>query len=231
MWTRKMAKKSKRYEQCKKLYDGEKSYSLREGVELLKNFPKAKFNESVEVVMKLSIDPKRSDQMLRGSISLPKGIGKELRVVVFAKGEKAEEARKAGAVETGVEELVKKVEAGWMDFDVAIATPDMMRQIGKLGRVLGPQGKMPSPKSGTVTDNIGEAVKEFKAGKIEYRNDAGGNVHALIGKLSFSTEDLVANIESFINHVLASRPASAKGTFVQKTIISSTMSPGIKVGV
>ncbi|HCN20127.1 MAG TPA: 50S ribosomal protein L1, partial [Planctomycetia bacterium] len=130
-----MAKKSKGYEQCKKLYDGEKSYSLREGVELLKNFPKAKFNESVEVVMKLSIDPKRSDQMLRGSISLPKGIGKELRVVVFAKGEKAEEARKAGAVETGVEELVKKVEAGWMDFDVAIATPDMMRQIGKLGRV------------------------------------------------------------------------------------------------
>ncbi|MFQ5861772.1 MAG: 50S ribosomal protein L1 [Candidatus Brocadiales bacterium] len=222
---------SKRYIECKKLYDTRNKYLLKEGIELLKSFPKTKFDESVEVVMKLGIDPKRSDQMLRGSISLPKGIGKELRVVVFARGEKAEEAKKAGAVEAGAEELIKKIEGGWMDFDVAIAAPEMMRQIGKLGRLLGPQGKMPSPKSGTVTDSIGEAVKEFKAGKIEYRNDAGGNVHALAGKLSFSTEDLVANIESFVSHIVASKPASAKGTYVQKVTISSTMSPGINVVV
>lgn len=226
-----MAERSKRYSQCRKLYDDKKKYSLTEAIELLKSLPKTKFDESVEIVMKLGIDPKHSDQMLRGSISLPRGIGKELRVVVFAKGEKAEEAKRAGAVEVGEAELIKKVEGGWMDFDVAIATPDMMRLIGKLGRVLGPQGKMPSPKSGTVTDNVEEAVREFKAGKIEYRNDAGGNVHALVGKLSFSAEDLVDNIESFINHIVASKPASAKGTFVQKTTISSTMSPGIKVAV
>ncbi|MEE9584069.1 MAG: 50S ribosomal protein L1 [Candidatus Brocadiales bacterium] len=226
-----MAKRGKRYVESKKSYDSKKKYPLKEGIEILKGFPRTKFDESVEVVMKLGIDPKRSDQMLRGSISLPKGIGKELKVVVFAKGEKAEEAKNAGAVEAAAEELIKKVEGGWMDFDVAIATPDMMRQIGKLGRVLGPQGKMPSPKSGTVTDNVMGAVKEFKAGKIEYRNDAGGNVHALIGKLSFSTEDLVENIESFVNRIITSKPASAKGTFLQKTTISSTMSPGIKVAV
>ncbi len=226
-----MVTRSKRYLESVKSYDSKKKYALREGVEVLKGFSKTKFDESVEVVMKLGIDPKRSDQMLRGSISLPKGIGKELRVVVFAKGEKADEAKGAGAVEVGAEELAAKVEKGWMDFDVAIAAPDMMRLIGKLGRVLGPQGKMPSPKSGTVTENVQEAVKEFKAGKIEYRNDAGGNVHALVGKLSFSTEDLVANIESFVRHIEASKPASAKGTFLEKTTISSTMGPGVKVTV
>ncbi len=226
-----MAKESKRYAESKKLYDDKKKYPLKEGIELLKNLPKAKFDESVEVVLKLGIDPKRSEQMVRGSISLPRGIGKELKVVVFAKGEKAEEAKGAGAVEAGAEELIKKVEGGWMDFDVAIATPDMMRLIGKLGRVLGPQGKMPSPKSGTVTEKIEEAVKEFKAGKIEYRNDAGGNVHALVGKVSFSTKDLTENIESFTNHILSSKPASAKGTFLQKVTISSTMGPGIKLAV
>ncbi|MHC4197622.1 MAG: 50S ribosomal protein L1 [Planctomycetota bacterium] len=226
-----MVTRSKRYLESVKSYDSKEKYVLREGVEVLKGFSKTKFDESVEVVMKLGIDPKRSDQMLRGSISLPKGIGKELRVVVFAKGEKADEAKGAGAVEVGAEELVDKVEKGWMDFDVAIATPDMMRLVGKLGRVLGPQGKMPSPKSGTVTENVQETVKEFKAGKIEYRNDAGGNVHALVGKLSFSTEDLVANIESFVRHIEASKPPSAKGTFLEKTTISSTMGPGVKVTV
>ncbi|MEE9201278.1 MAG: 50S ribosomal protein L1 [Candidatus Brocadiales bacterium] len=226
-----MAKESKKYAESKKLYDDKKKYPLNEGIELLKSLPKAKFDESVEVVLKLGIDPKRSEQMVRGSISLPRGIGKELKVVVFAKGEKAEEAKGAGAVEAGAEELIKKVEGGWMDFDVAIATPDMMRQIGKLGRVLGPQGKMPSPKSGTVTEKIEEAVKEFKAGKIEYRNDAGGNVHALVGRVSFSTKDLTENIESFTNQILSSKPASAKGTFLQKVTISSTMGPGIKLAV
>lgn len=226
-----MAGKSKRYAESKKSYDDKKRYSIREGIDVLKGLPGAKFDESVDVVIKLGIDPKRSEQMVRGSISLPKGIGKVLKVVVFAKGEKAEEAKKAGAVEAGAEELIKKVEGGWMDFDVAIATPDMMRQIGKLGRVLGPQGKMPSPKSGTVTDKINETVEEFKAGKIEYRNDAGGNIHALVGKVSFSTEDLTENIESFINHIIASKPPSAKGTFLQKTTISSTMGPGISLAV
>lgn len=226
-----MAERSKRYQECKKKYDGKKQYPLKEAVELLKAFTGTKFDESVEVVVKLGVDPKRSDQMLRGSLSLPKGIGKELRVIVFTTGERAQKAKEAGAREAGAEELIKKVEEGWMDFDVAIATPDMMRQIGKLGRVLGPQGKMPSPKSGTVAEDVERTVKEFKAGKIEYRTDAGGNVHALVGKLSFPTEALVENIQSFINHIVASRPASAKGTFVQKVSVSSTMSPGIKLAV
>ncbi|MFN3466979.1 MAG: 50S ribosomal protein L1, partial [Candidatus Brocadiales bacterium] len=146
-------------------------------------------------------------------------------------GERAEKALKAGAEEAGAEELIKKVEGGWMDFDVAIATPDMMRQIGKLGRVLGPQGKMPSPKSGTVAEDVEKAVQEFKAGKIEYRSDAGGNIHALVGKLSFSAEDLQENIQAFVNHIVASRPPSAKGIFIQKVCLSSTMSPGIKLAV
>ena len=162
--------------------------------------------------MKLGIDPKQSDQLIRGSISLPNGIGKSLKVIVFATGEKAALAKKAGADEVGAEDLVKKVESGWADFDVAISTSDMMRMVGKLGRVLGPQGKMPSPKSGTVTDDIETAVKEFKAGKIEYRTDAGGNVQALVGKLSFSDADLEDNINTFVKHIINSRPSSAKGS-------------------
>lgn len=226
-----MAHRSKRYLECKKRYDVNKRYPLKEAVSLLKGFSTARFDESVEVVMKLGIDPKRSDQMIRGSISLPRGIGKERKVIVFTTGERAEKAKKAGAEEVGAEELIKKVEGGWTDFDVAIATPDMMRQIGKLGRILGPIGKMPSPKSGTVGEDVEGAVKEFKAGKIEYKSDAGGNVHALMGKLSFSTEDLEENIQTFVNHIVASRPASAKGGFVQKVSVSSSMGPGIKVAI
>ena len=158
---------------------------MKDAVTLIKTFKPAKFDESVEVAMKLGIDPKQSDQLIRGSISLPKGIGKSLKVIAFASGDKAVIAKKAGADEVGAEDLVKKVEGGWTDFDVAIATSDMMRLVGRLGRVLGPQGKMPSPKSGTVTDDIETAVKEFKAGKIEYRTDAGGNVHAIVGRFHF----------------------------------------------
>lgn len=226
-----MAIRSKRYLESKKIVDPEKKYGLNEAVKILKSFKSAKFNESVEIAMKLGIDPKQSDQLIRGSISLPKGIGKSLKVIVFASGEKAIQAKKAGADEVGAEDLVKKVESGWADFDVAISASDMMRLVGKLGRVLGPQGKMPSPKSGTVTDDIEMAVKEFKAGKIEYRTDAGGSVHALVGKLSFADADLEDNINTFVRHIINSRPASAKGEFIEKVSVSSTMSPGIMLQV
>lgn len=226
-----MSKRSKRYVESKKIVDSEKKYELKEAVKLLKSFKLAKFDESVEVAMKLGIDPKQSDQLVRGSVSLPKGIGRSLKVIVFATGEKATIAKKAGADEVGAEELVKKVEGGWTDFDVAIAASDMMRLVGKLGRVLGPQGKMPSPKSGTVTDDIETAVKEFKAGKLEYRTDAGGNVHSIVGKVSFSDKDLEDNINAFVKHIVNSRPASAKGVFVEKVSVSSTMSPGIMLEV
>lgn len=226
-----MANKSKRYLESKKIVDPRKKYELKEAIKLLKSFKPAKFDESIEVAMKLGIDPKQSDQLIRGSVSLPKGIGKSLKVIVFASGEKATIAKKAGADEVGAEELVKKVEGGWTDFDVAIAASDMMRLVGKLGRVLGPQGKMPSPKSGTVTDDIETAVKEFKAGKIEYRTDAGGNVHAIVGKLSFSDADLEENINMFIRHIVNSRPASSKGIFLEKASVASTMSPGIMLQV
>ena len=222
-----MAKKSKRYLESVKLVDPKKKYELEDAVTLIKTFKPAKFDESVEVAMKLGIDPKQSDQLIRGSISLPKGIGKSLKVIAFASGDKAVIAKKAGADEVGAEDLVKKVEGGWTDFDVAIATSDMMRLVGRLGRVLGPQGKMPSPKSGTVTDDIETAVKEFKAGKIEYRTDAGGNVHAIVGKVSFSHKDLEDNINTFVKQIISSRPASAKGIFVENVSLSSTMGPGI----
>jgi large subunit ribosomal protein L1 len=221
--------RSKRYTESKKKLLKSKEYELKEAISVLKTFNKAKFDETVEVVMKLGVDPKRSDQLVRGSFSLPKGIGKELRVVVFASGEKVELAKEAGAMEVGSDDLIKKIEGGWLDFDVAISTPDMMRKVSKLGRVLGPQGKMPSPKSGTVTDDISNVVKEFKEGKIEYRTDAGGNVHTAVGKMSFPDEDLVENIKSFIKHIINNRPPSAKGTFVQGISVSSSMSPGIGI--
>ncbi len=222
-----MTKNSKRYLESAKLVDPKKKYELKDAVTIIKTFKPAKFDESVEVAMKLGIDPKQSDQLIRGSISLPKGIGRSLKVIAFASGDKADIAKKAGADEVGAEDLVKKVEGGWTDFDVAIATSDMMRLVGRLGRVLGPQGKMPSPKSGTVTDDIEKAVKEFKAGKIEYRTDAGGNVHAIVGKVSFSHKDLEDNINTFVKQIISSRPASAKGIFVENVSLSSTMGPGI----
>ena len=223
--------RSKRYVESNKTVEKSKEYELKEAVSVLKTFNKTKFDETVDIVMKLGVDPKHSDQIVRGSFSLPKGIGKEVRVVVFASGDKIELAQKAGAVEAGGDDLLKKVEGGWLDFDVAISTPDMMGKVGKLGRVLGPQGKMPSPKSGTVTNDVETAVKEFKEGKIEYRTDAGGNVHVPVGKTSFPEEDLVENIRSFIKHIVSNKPPAAKGTFVQKISISSTMSPGVRVAL
>jgi large subunit ribosomal protein L1 len=225
-----MRSRSKRYIESSRAVEKTKEYEIGEAVSIVKAFKKAKFDEAVDIVMKLGVDPKHSDQLVRGSFSLPKGIGKEVKVVVFAgSDDKIEAAQKAGAIEAGGDDLLKKVEGGWMDFDVAISTPDMMGKVGKLGRVLGPQGKMPSPKSGTVTNDILNAVKEFREGKIEYRTDAGGNVHAPVGKISFAGGDLVENIESFIKHIVSNRPPAAKGIFVQKISISSSMGPGVRI--
>jgi len=206
-------------------------YSVEEAVEKLKAMRCAKFDEAVELSVQLGIDPKQSDQQVRGSISLPHGIGKTLRVAVFASGQKAEEARQAGADFVGAEELIEKVRQGWLDFDVALATPDMMRQIAPLGRILGPRGLMPSPKSGTVTQDIADAVKEFKAGRVEFRNDSGGNVHGAVGRLSFGTAELVENVQAMVECLLSLRPAKAKGRYLKKVVLSSTMSPGLRVAV
>lgn len=225
-----MRSRSSRYIESSRAVEKAKEYEVSEAVSIVKAFKKAKFDEAVDIVMKLGVDPKHSDQLVRGSFSLPKGIGKEVKVVVFAgSDDKIAVAQEAGAAEAGGDDLLKKVEGGWLDFDVAISTPDMMGKVGKLGRVLGPQGKMPSPKSGTVTNDVRNAVKEFREGKIEYRTDAGGNVHAPVGKVSFSVGDLIENIESFIRHIVSNRPPAAKGTFVQKISISSSMGPGVRV--
>lgn len=222
---------SKRYRAARETIDPEQAYGLDQAIALLKDLPGAQFDETVEIAMKLGVDPKKSDQAVRGTISLPKGIGKTLRVIVFAEGEQAEQALAAGADAAGGQELIDRVQDGWLDFDVAIAVPAMMRTVGRLGRTLGPKGLMPSPKSGTVTDEVASAVSEFKAGKIEYRLDSGGNIHAPVGRKSFPAEDLKANIEAFIDHIRQARPASARGRFVQGVSLSTTMSPGIRLAV
>ena len=225
-----MAKKhGKRYKAFAEQVDAEKKYSLEEAVALVKKCATAKFDEGVDLAFKLGVDPRQADQMIRGTVALPNGTGRDVRVAVFAKGEKQTEAQEAGADEVGAEGLVEKVQGGWLDFDVAIATPDMMRDVGKLGRVLGPRGLMPSPKSGTVTMDIGPAVTEFKKGKIEYRTDRNANVHVPVGKARFDNEKLVENASAVIEAVIRARPASAKGTYLRSVAISSTMGPGIKL--
>lgn len=223
-----MSQRSKRYQKVQARVEQDKTYNLDEAIALLKSLEPPKFDQTVEIVAILSIDPKKSDQQVRGSVSLPHGIGKTRKVIVFVAGEEAKAAQDAGADEVGTDELIKKIAGGWLDFDVALAVPSMMRQISKLGKVLGPQGKMPSSKSGTVTEDIANAVKEFKAGKIEFRADAGGVVHAPVGKLSFSPENLRQNIESFIEYLTGVRPAGAKGVFIKQLTLSATMSPGLK---
>lgn len=224
-----MSKRSKRYQGASKRVDRSKLYPPREALDLLKGLPAPKFDETVDVVVRLGIDPKKTDQLVRGAVSLPKGLGKAVRVVVFAEGDKADAAREAGADEVGSEELAKRIIDGWLDFDIVIASPDMMRHVGKLGKVLGPQGKMPSPKSGTVTPDVATAVQEFKAGKVEFRTDAGGNVHVPVGKRSFPVEDLELNLTAFLSHLTSLRPASVKGHFLRKVSVSTTMSPGALV--
>ncbi|MBN1344921.1 MAG: 50S ribosomal protein L1 [Phycisphaerae bacterium] len=193
--------------------------------------PRKAWDQTVEIALWLGIDPKQADQMIRGSVSLPKGIGATKRVIAFAEGAEAEAAKAAGAIEVGGEDLVKKIEGGWMDFDVAIAHPKLMGKVGKLGRVLGPQGKMPSPKSGTVTPDVGTAVKEYAAGKLEYRNDDGGNIHAVVGKVSFSTEDLKENIEAFVSHIRRIKPQASKGTYMKRVCIKATYTPAVTLEV
>jgi large subunit ribosomal protein L1 len=209
----------------------EKFYEILEAVNILKQLPPVKFDATVELAIRLGIDKAKSEHQMRGSLSLPKGIGKSRKVIVFATGNEAEQARASGADEVGMEELMKKIEGGWSDFDVAIAPPALMRQVSKLGKILGPAGKMPSPKTGTVTDEIAVAVKEFKAGKIEYRTDVGGNIHVPVGKISFSANDLQANITNIIEHLKSHRPAGVKGDFIRGITISSTMGPGLALKI
>lgn len=222
--------RSKRYTKCSETVP-DKKLSVEEGVKALKDFANTKFDSTVELVMHLGIDPKQADQMLRGSISLPNGIGKTKKVIAFCEGQDAENALEAGAVESGGEELVKKILDGWTDFDVAVAVPPMMRVVSKLGRVLGPVGKMPSPKAGTVSADIVEVVKDFSAGKVEYRNDDGGNLHVPVGKISFDAQQLAENIEHFVVFIKKVRPAAAKGTYIKKISISGTMTPSVELDV
>jgi large subunit ribosomal protein L1 len=227
-----MAHQGKRYcADVAKVPDRKQPVPLAEAIRRVKAFKPLKFDQSIEIVVQLGIDPKQADQTVRGAVSLPHGIGKTKRVIAFCGEDQVAAAKEAGAVEAGGEELVKKIESGWMDFDVAVASPDMMRLVARLGKVLGPKGLMPSPKSGTVTPKVADAVREFAAGKVEFRNDAGGNVHAVIGKQSFPAEKLQENTEAFINHLLRLKPASAKGQYVKKVAISGTMTPSVLVAV
>jgi large subunit ribosomal protein L1 len=208
-----------------------KTLPLAEAVSVLKTFNTTKFDQSVEIVMRLGIDPKQADQLVRNSIVLPNGIGKTLRVLVFAKGDKMDEAKAAGADEIGGPELAEKIKGGWTEFDVCIAAPDMMGVVGPLGKVLGPRGLMPSPRAGTVTPDVGKVVKEYKAGKVEFRNDSGGNIHAVVGKLSFDPQKLVENIQAFINFVIGLKPAAVRGQYLKGIAISATMSPSVWVQI
>lgn len=227
-----MAKKrSRRYQKAAAKVDRTKRYALAEGMALIKSLVGPKFDEAVDVAVRIGIDAKKTDQLVRGSVSLPKGTGKTVRIAVFADGEKAQEALAAGADFVGAADLADKIEKGFTDFDMTIASPDMMRFVGKLGKVLGPQGKMPSPKAGTVTPNVAAAVREFKAGKIEFRTDAGANVHAAIGRKSFGAEDLAANVKAFVDHLRTLRPAQAKGDFIRKVVVSTSMGPGVTVAM
>jgi len=214
-----------------KLVEGGKKYSTDEAVQTLKKAGSAKFDETVELAVNLKIDVKQSDQQVRGSFSFPNGVGRDVRVIAIADEKGAEEAKKAGAVEAGGDELIKKIEDGWIDFDVVLAQPAMMKKIGKLGRVLGPKGLMPSPKSGTILEDIANGVKEFSAGKIEFRNDRLGNIQVPVGKLSFNEKALCENIDTFYSHILSMRPSSVKGIFVKSVYVSSTMGPGIELDI
>lgn len=222
-------KRSKRYQQAEKLADRAKLYKLTEALETVKKTATAKFDESVDLAFKLGVDPKHSDQMVRGTVSLPFGSGKKVRVAVFAKEADAKKAKEAGAEHVGFEDLVEKVSGGWTDFDVAIATPDTMREVGKLGKVLGPKGLMPTPKTGTVTADVAKAIKEVKAGRIEFKIDKDANLHVAVGKTSFDQDKLAENAKTVINAIIKAKPATAKGIYIQNCVVSSTMGPGLKV--
>ena len=220
---------SKRFLENSKLLDGSKEYELSDAVSILQGSKSVRFDESIEVAVNLGVDSRHSDQIVRGTVALPHGTGKDIKILVFAKGDKVAEAEAAGADFVGSDEYVAKIKDGWTDVDVIVATPDMMSEVGKIGRVLGPRGLMPNPKSGTVTLDVSKAVSELKAGKIEFRCEKNGIVHAGVGKMSFGADQIVDNIKSFIDAIMRAKPASSKGTYFKKMSISSTMGPGIKI--
>ena len=226
-----MASVGKRYAAAVKQIDPEKAYSVEEALGTVKGMGRARFAETVDMAIRLGVDPKHADQMVRGAVVLPHGIGKPVRVLVFAKGEKEREAKEAGADYVGAEDLIEKIQGGWLDFDSTIATPDLMGQVGKLGKVLGPRGLMPNPKVGTVTFDVGRAVREAKAGKVEFRVDKAGNVHVPVGKISFQAEQLVANAMAMIEAIMRAKPPAAKGNYLRALTVSSTMGPGVRVDV
>lgn len=218
----------KKYEASRKMVD-KPAYVLQDAMPLVKKAAFAKFDESVEVALNLGVDPKHADQMVRGTVVLPHGLGKTTRVIVIASGEKVREAREAGADEVGAEDIVQKIQGGWMDFDAVVATPDMMKSVGRLGKVLGPRGLMPNPKTGTVTLDVAKAVSELKAGKVEFRVDKTGIIHCAVGKVSFDADKLADNAKALITSVLRAKPATAKGRYVKNIVVSSTMGPGVPI--
>ncbi len=224
-----MKRHSKRFRAAAARTDRLKLHPLADAVRVVKENANARFDESVDIAIKLGVDPKKQDQLVSGTVSLPHGTGKTVRVLVFAKGDKQDEARGAGADFVGFEDLVEKITGGWLDFDVVVATPDTMSAVGRLGKVLGPKGLMPSPKTQTVTFDVAATVKSLKAGRIKYRTDKTGNVHALVGKASFGPEHLTENIRTFVTEVLRAKPATAKGQFVRSVVVSSTMGPGVRI--
>jgi len=224
-----MAKHGKKYRQALEKYDFSKEYDLESAIGLLKNIAYANYDETVEVHANLGIDPRHAEQQLRGTVTLPKGTGKTFRVLVFAKGEKIKEAQEAGADFVGAEDLIEKIQSGWMDFDKVIATPDMMGAVGKIGKILGPRGLMPNPKVGTVTFDVAGAVKRIKAGEVEFRSDKTGNVHLIAGKKSFNEQDLLDNIKTIYDTILKAKPSTAKGKYIKSFYLSTTHSPSVKV--
>jgi large subunit ribosomal protein L1 len=224
-----MSKHGKKYQDALRRFDRERIYTPAEAVDLVKSLANRSFDESVETAFRLGVDPRKADQMIRGTVSLPNGTGKQARVAVFATGDAAREAEQAGADVVGSDDLVQRIEGGFLDFDVAIATPDLMAQVGKLGRTLGPRGLMPNPKTGTVTNDVAKTVTEFKAGKVEYRTDRYGNVHVPSGRASFDADKLVANYHAVLDELLRAKPASAKGRYLRSVTTSSTMGPGVKI--
>ena len=224
-----MAKKGKKYLEAAKLVDSTKAYPVAEAIALAKKTNFAKFDATVEVAFRLGVDPKKADQQIRGAVVLPNGTGKTQRVLVFAKGEKAKEAEAAGADYVGDAEFINKINQGWFEFDVIVATPDMMGEVGKLGRVLGPKGLMPNPKTGTVTFDVEKAVNEIKAGKVEYRVEKAGNIHVPIGKVSFEDDKLVENFNTIFDTMMKAKPAAAKGTYMKNVSVTTTMGPGVKI--
>ncbi|MEL7432206.1 MAG: 50S ribosomal protein L1 [Chlamydiota bacterium] len=227
-----MARTTKKQTQTEKILSEKKEqYTLKDAIGLLQECPKASFDESVDLSVVLGVDPKKSDQQVRGIVSLPHGTGKKVRIVVFAKADKAEEAKQSGADYVGADELLEKVRSGWTDFDAVVTTPDLMREVGKLGKILGPRGLMPTPKAGTVTQNVGKAVKEIKAGQISFKVDKQGVLNNSVGKISFSLENLEENIDFYMSSVMKVKPATAKGVYVKRLVLSSTMGPGLPIDI